>query len=178
MASAASRPVAAFASDDDGRRDADPGEHGYEEVRERAEDELENELAAGAPRLRSSDLAAGGILGRERHPASIVDTPAVATEDWSEVDGALERTFELPSFVEALAFVNRLGELAEAEDHHPDIAISYRNVTVRWWTHTAGRDHRPRSRARREDEHAVAQSEIPKGRPLRGRVAPTRDLTR
>jgi 4a-hydroxytetrahydrobiopterin dehydratase len=62
----------------------------------------------------------------------------MATDGWSEVDGALERTFELPSFVEALAFVNRLGELAEAEDHHPDIAISYRKVTVRWWTHTAG----------------------------------------
>ena len=35
-------------------------------------------------------------------------------------------------------FVNRLGALAEAEDHHPDITISYRKVTVRWWTHTAG----------------------------------------
>lgn len=59
-------------------------------------------------------------------------------EGWTEVGDALERTFELPSFVEALAFVNRVGELAEAENHHPDIAISYRNVTLRWWTHTAG----------------------------------------
>lgn len=57
---------------------------------------------------------------------------------WDEVDGALERTFELDSFRDALDFVNRLGALAEAEDHHPDITISYRNVTVRWWTHTAG----------------------------------------
>jgi 4a-hydroxytetrahydrobiopterin dehydratase len=62
----------------------------------------------------------------------------VPAEGWTEVDGALERTFELPSFPEALGFVNRLGALAEAENHHPDIAISYRNVTVRWWTHTAG----------------------------------------
>ena len=38
----------------------------------------------------------------------------------------------------ALDFVNRVGALAEAEDHHPDIAISYRKVTLRWWTHTAG----------------------------------------
>jgi 4a-hydroxytetrahydrobiopterin dehydratase len=58
--------------------------------------------------------------------------------DWDEVDGALERTFELDSFTDALDFVNRLGALAEAEDHHPDITISYRKVTVRWWTHTAG----------------------------------------
>jgi 4a-hydroxytetrahydrobiopterin dehydratase len=57
---------------------------------------------------------------------------------WNEVDGALERTFELDSFMNALDFVNRLGALAEAEDHHPDITISYRKVTVRWWTHTAG----------------------------------------
>jgi len=62
----------------------------------------------------------------------------VAPEGWSEVDGALERTFQLESFVEALAFVNRVGELAEAENHHPDIAIHYNRVTLRWWTHTAG----------------------------------------
>lgn len=65
--------------------------------------------------------------------------------DWSEADGALERTFELPSFADAVAFVNRLAELAERENHHPDIALSYRRVTVRWTTHSAGgvteRDH-------------------------------------
>lgn len=62
----------------------------------------------------------------------------MAASDWSEVDGALERTFELPSFADALAFANRVGGLAEAENHHPDIAIHYRRVTLRWWTHTAG----------------------------------------
>jgi 4a-hydroxytetrahydrobiopterin dehydratase len=62
----------------------------------------------------------------------------VAPTDWQEVDGALQRSFELESFPAALDFVNRVGALAEAEDHHPDIAISYRNVTLRWWTHTAG----------------------------------------
>lgn len=61
-----------------------------------------------------------------------------AVEGWNEVDNALERTFTLGDFVEALAFVNRVGELAEAEDHHPDIRIDYKNVTLRWWTHTAG----------------------------------------
>lgn len=57
---------------------------------------------------------------------------------WSEVDGALERTFAFGDFAEALAFVNRVGELAESENHHPDIRIDYRRVTLRWWTHTAG----------------------------------------
>jgi 4a-hydroxytetrahydrobiopterin dehydratase len=68
----------------------------------------------------------------------IVDTAAVATAEWSEVDGALERTFQFENFVAALAFVNRVGDLAEAENHHPDIAIHYNRVTLRWWTHTAG----------------------------------------
>jgi 4a-hydroxytetrahydrobiopterin dehydratase len=58
--------------------------------------------------------------------------------EWDEVDGALQREFELPSFREAIAFVNRVAELAEQENHHPDIAISYRKVTLRWTTHSAG----------------------------------------
>jgi len=57
---------------------------------------------------------------------------------WSEADKALERTFEFDDFRAALAFVNRVGELAESENHHPDIAIHYSKVTLRWWTHTAG----------------------------------------
>jgi 4a-hydroxytetrahydrobiopterin dehydratase len=59
-------------------------------------------------------------------------------EGWTEVGKALERTFEFENFVDALAFVNRVGELAEAENHHPDIAIHYNRVTLRWWTHTEG----------------------------------------
>jgi 4a-hydroxytetrahydrobiopterin dehydratase len=58
--------------------------------------------------------------------------------DWIEVDGALERTFELDSFPAAIAFVDRVAELAERENHHPDIHVSYRKVTLRWTTHSAG----------------------------------------
>ncbi len=58
--------------------------------------------------------------------------------DWEEHDGALVRQFELPSFPEAIAFVDRLAELAERENHHPDIDIRYRRVTVRWTTHSEG----------------------------------------
>ena len=59
-------------------------------------------------------------------------------DGWEERDGALEREFELPSFPEAIAFVDRLAELAEAENHHPDVDIRYRRVTVRWTTHSEG----------------------------------------
>lgn len=58
--------------------------------------------------------------------------------DWQEQDEALVREFELASFPAAIAFVDRIGELAESENHHPDIDIRYRHVTVRWTTHSAG----------------------------------------
>jgi 4a-hydroxytetrahydrobiopterin dehydratase len=57
---------------------------------------------------------------------------------WNEIDGALEREFALGDFKAAIAFVNRVAELAERENHHPDIRISYNKVILRWWTHTAG----------------------------------------
>jgi 4a-hydroxytetrahydrobiopterin dehydratase len=62
-----------------------------------------------------------------------MDNPA----GWAERDAALEREFQFGSFAEAIAFVNGLAELAERENHHPDIRIQFSLVTVRWSTHTA-----------------------------------------
>ena len=56
-------------------------------------------------------------------------------EGWDEVDGALERTFRFEDFAEAIAFVNRVAEAAEAANHHPDIEIRWNRVKLRWWTH-------------------------------------------
>ena len=73
--------------------------------------------------------------------------------DWPEIDGALEKEFELETFPAAIAFVDRLAEVAEAEDHHPDIDIRYRRVRVRWSTHSAGGvTDRDRALAARTDE--------------------------
>jgi len=58
--------------------------------------------------------------------------------DWLEQDEALVREFELASFPAAIDFVDRLADLAESENHHPDIDIRYKRVTVRWTTHSAG----------------------------------------
>ena len=58
--------------------------------------------------------------------------------EWKEQDEALVREFELPSFPAAIDFVDRLAELAESENHHPDIDIRYRKVIVRWTTHSEG----------------------------------------
>ncbi|MGI8605718.1 MAG: 4a-hydroxytetrahydrobiopterin dehydratase [Gaiellaceae bacterium] len=63
-------------------------------------------------------------------------TNADYPEGWNEVRGALQRGFRFADFHEAVAFVNRLAEAAEAANHHPDIHVSWNAVTVRWWTHT------------------------------------------
>jgi 4a-hydroxytetrahydrobiopterin dehydratase len=77
------------------------------------------------------------------------------SEDWREVEGALERAFQFVDFAEALAFVNRVGELAEGADHHPDVEIHWNRVKLRWWTHTADAiTDRDRELARKTDELA------------------------
>ena len=60
------------------------------------------------------------------------------TDGWEEQDDALVRVFEFDSFPRAIAFVERLADAAESANHHPDIDIRYRKVTVRWTTHSAG----------------------------------------
>ena len=66
--------------------------------------------------------------------------------DWTLVnrDGILrlERTFTTKDFVEALSFTNRIGDLAEAEGHHPAILTEWGRVTVTWWTHKIRGLHR------------------------------------
>lgn len=47
----------------------------------------------------------------------------------------IERTFEFPDFVSAIAFTCRVGELAEHNGHHPAILTEWGKVTVQWWTH-------------------------------------------
>jgi 4a-hydroxytetrahydrobiopterin dehydratase len=54
----------------------------------------------------------------------------------------LERAFKFRNFVQALAFTNRVGELAEAEGHHPAILTEWGRVTVTWWTHKIEGLHR------------------------------------
>lgn len=54
----------------------------------------------------------------------------------------LRRTFTFPDFGQALIFTNRVGELAEAEGHHPRLVTEWGRVTVEWWTHSAGGLHR------------------------------------
>ena len=57
---------------------------------------------------------------------------------WTRTGRAIARTYRFADFRGALAFVNRVGELAERHNHHPDIAIHYNQVTLTLWSHDAG----------------------------------------
>jgi 4a-hydroxytetrahydrobiopterin dehydratase len=57
---------------------------------------------------------------------------------WSLQGDAIRKEFSFDGFLQAIAFVNRLAPEAEAADHHPDIAINYRHVTLTYSTHSEG----------------------------------------
>lgn len=57
---------------------------------------------------------------------------------WALEGHALVRQYTFASFPDAIAFATRLAFDAEAADHHPDLLISYRKVTVTWSTHSEG----------------------------------------
>ncbi|SED58506.1 4a-hydroxytetrahydrobiopterin dehydratase [Amycolatopsis tolypomycina] len=57
---------------------------------------------------------------------------------WTRSGAVISREVELASFPQAIEVVNRVAELAEAADHHPDIDIRWRTLTFRLTTHSAG----------------------------------------
>lgn len=72
-------------------------------------------------------------------PLEGAELDALAAElggGWRVIEGHhLEKEYRFPNFVTALAFVNRVGELAEAQNHHPDMLLAWGRVVVRIWTH-------------------------------------------
>ena len=58
---------------------------------------------------------------------------------WEVVDQHhLRREYRFPDFLTALSFVNRIAEVAEAEQHHPDLTLSWGRVVVETYTHSIG----------------------------------------
>jgi 4a-hydroxytetrahydrobiopterin dehydratase len=57
---------------------------------------------------------------------------------WQRDGDTLVKTVTLATFPKAIAYVGQVAELAEAADHHPDIEIRWRTVTLRLTTHSAG----------------------------------------
>ena len=76
----------------------------------------------------------GGVppLGRTEAGRLLVETPGwTLSEDATRI----ERSFPFPDFARALAFVDKVGALAEAEGHHPDIAFGWGYCRVLFYTH-------------------------------------------
>jgi len=63
--------------------------------------------------------------------------PQIPEWQIKEVNGEkrIERIFKFKNFAQALQFTNKVGAIAEEEDHHPLIITEYGRVTVDWWTH-------------------------------------------
>ena len=57
---------------------------------------------------------------------------------WTVKGKAIRKLYTFKSFPDAVAFVTRLAFAAEAADHHPDLQVSYKKVTVTWTTHSDG----------------------------------------
>ncbi|HSK10837.1 MAG TPA: 4a-hydroxytetrahydrobiopterin dehydratase [Vicinamibacterales bacterium] len=73
------------------------------------------------------------LLGREE-----IERRLREREGWRLEGDAIVRQFTFPGFPEAVAFVNRLVPGCEAADHHPDVTINYKRVTLSYSTHSEG----------------------------------------
>ena len=67
-----------------------------------------------------------------------IATRLASLSGWEREGDEIVKTFELPTFPDAITFVTRLAERAEAANHHPDIDIRWRNVRIALTTHDAG----------------------------------------
>ena len=84
----------------------------------------------GVPRLSEIEI-------RELHPL-VAGWEVIEREGFQR----LERVFSFNNFSQALEFTNMVGEIAEAEDHHPAILTKWGKVTITWWTHSIKGLHR------------------------------------
>ena len=70
--------------------------------------------------------------------ADEIDFELARLPEWSREGDAITRTVRCPSFRAAIGFVGRIADAAEAADHHPDILIRWRRVTLTLSTHASG----------------------------------------
>jgi 4a-hydroxytetrahydrobiopterin dehydratase len=77
-------------------------------------------------------------MQRKKLTSEEIGTLLTGTNGW-KVDGEyLHKRFEFANFAESLAFVNKVGEIAEAADHHPDITFGWGYAELRTMTHDRG----------------------------------------
>ena len=89
------------------------------------------------------------LLDAKQVKAALKDFP-----EWELEKTSIERVFEFDDFSAAIDFVNGIAELAEEHDHHPDIDIRWRKVTLRFVTHDAG------NRVTEQDTRLAAECDL------------------
>lgn len=77
-----------------------------------------------------------GVMARL--PDDQVNTRLAEVPEWAREGDEIVRSYQAPSFLEGIAFVTRVAELAEAANHHPDIDIRWRTVRIALTTHDDG----------------------------------------
>jgi 4a-hydroxytetrahydrobiopterin dehydratase len=77
-------------------------------------------------------------LSYEKLSDEAVQTGLAALEGWAVADGMLTRTYSFSSYADGVVFAAAVGHVADRLDHHPDLMIGYRRVTVAMITHDAG----------------------------------------
>jgi 4a-hydroxytetrahydrobiopterin dehydratase len=96
------------------------------------------------------NLASGKCVACRAGEPTLTDDEIVQLQsqlpDWQvkEVEGMkrLERVFKFKNFAQALEFTNKIGAIAEEENHHPLIVTEWGRVTLDWWTHKIGGLHK------------------------------------
>jgi 4a-hydroxytetrahydrobiopterin dehydratase len=78
-------------------------------------------------------MASVAVLSDDEVRAGLAELPG-----WDRRDDEIEKRFELPSFPAAIAFVTRVGFLAEKANHHPDLDVRWTKVRVALSTHSEG----------------------------------------
>jgi 4a-hydroxytetrahydrobiopterin dehydratase len=77
-------------------------------------------------------------MERKKLTAEEVETELANASGWTVENDRLKRRFSFPDFAEALAFVNKVGDAAEALDHHPDIKLGWGYAEIEITTHDRG----------------------------------------
>ena len=73
------------------------------------------------------------VLTEDELRAALDDLPG-----WTPQDERIVKTFRFRDFAGALDFLNRVAQPAEEQDHHPDVAIHWNELTLTLWTHASG----------------------------------------
>ena len=94
----------------------------------------------------------------KRLSAAAITEHLASLSAWNRAGEAIQREFMFPSFLEAVAFANRVATEAERADHHPDILIRFRRVTLVYATHSeSGLTQKDFDGARMADQVAEAR---------------------